>query len=583
MRNKLKSIDNIKFLEILLNILLFSITCAGIVVSIYMNFVNRSLWFDEAMLAYSFSQRSFLNLTNAPLEWMQSAPVGWLYLLKIITLIFGNTEFVLRSVSIIGFVLTLCLVYHISKNYLLFEFPLAGCAFLASMKIMLQYSNIFKPYITDCMFVLLVFVIYKLWTDKKINTAIMAILWSILIWFSNPTCFFEGGLLIANFVLTFDKKSIRDLVRKHMLILVCICISFVIYYFYWLRPVAELGSDMQAYWEGNQFPLIPTSIADIKLAKNLSSILLSPFKSLNLIIFYSMVVGFFFSIKKRSIIMLGMYLGILVSLFASYISMYPISERLWLFFYPIATISFLYVFNLTLSCNKKASIFVYGILFFVINSQNTGLDLYSDSNKVFWSGEETRQQVEYLSEIANEDDYVYVYNSAVPGFTYTNGYEMTSIGRGYNNIIFGNCYFEEGIDYHNEIETILAKDYCYIVLSHWNDTRITGLINSLNDNGYIELVYNQFNTPIYRFYKYEAHSLSNYEIEYLKIDGNYICRIHNTGQTILNHSYEDMYLMCNNIPYALPKMISPDTYVDIIIPDTYYVESCDIICVKKYL
>ena len=69
--------------------------CAGII-SIRMNFVGRSLWFDEAALAWSFSQRDLLHLTSEGLELVQAAPVGWLYLLKMITLIFGNTDFVLR-------------------------------------------------------------------------------------------------------------------------------------------------------------------------------------------------------------------------------------------------------------------------------------------------------------------------------------------------------------------------------------------------------------------------------------------------------------------------------------------------------
>ena len=117
MFNKIKSINYFKLAEIILNITFLFITLAGVGVSIYMNLVNRSLWLDEAMLAYSFSKRSLFELTSAPLEWMQSAPVGWLYLLKIVTLIFGNTEIVLRSVSIFGLFLTLFLTYFISRKY----------------------------------------------------------------------------------------------------------------------------------------------------------------------------------------------------------------------------------------------------------------------------------------------------------------------------------------------------------------------------------------------------------------------------------------------------------------------------------
>ena len=54
----------------------------GIGVSISMNCVGRSFWVDEAMLAYSFSERPLWKLTAAPFEWLQSAPVLYLYFAK---------------------------------------------------------------------------------------------------------------------------------------------------------------------------------------------------------------------------------------------------------------------------------------------------------------------------------------------------------------------------------------------------------------------------------------------------------------------------------------------------------------------
>ena len=82
------------------DILGFCIIVSGIIVSILMNCVGRTLWLDEAMLAFSFSKRSLLELTNGVFEWDQSAPVLYLYCVKILTLLFGNTEAVLRSFSV---------------------------------------------------------------------------------------------------------------------------------------------------------------------------------------------------------------------------------------------------------------------------------------------------------------------------------------------------------------------------------------------------------------------------------------------------------------------------------------------------
>lgn len=133
--------------ENILNLIFLVITLMGAVTSIFMNFVDRSLWLDEAALAYSFSTRTFWNLWNGSLENIQFAPLGWLYFEKILAIIFGNTEFVVRIGSILGFVLTLILLWYLLKYCFHIKYPLGACAFYANMPFILKYSNVFKPYI----------------------------------------------------------------------------------------------------------------------------------------------------------------------------------------------------------------------------------------------------------------------------------------------------------------------------------------------------------------------------------------------------------------------------------------------------
>lgn len=52
-----------------------------------------------------------------------------------------------------------------------------------------------------------------------------------------------------------------------------------------------------------------------------------------------------------------------------------------------------------------------------------------------------------------------------------------------------------------------------LLLSHYNNERITEMINSLHHSGSLELIYNDYSTPIYHYYSDAADSLSNYEIE----------------------------------------------------------------------
>lgn len=80
----LKNNFNVKTIVFIVGII---IVILGVGTSIYMNFVGRGLWLDEAMLAYSFTQRNLINLTTNILELNQSAPIGYLYIVKVITLL----------------------------------------------------------------------------------------------------------------------------------------------------------------------------------------------------------------------------------------------------------------------------------------------------------------------------------------------------------------------------------------------------------------------------------------------------------------------------------------------------------------
>lgn len=142
------------------------IVLAGLCVSILMNCAGRSLWLDEAMLAFSFSKRSLLNLTWGVFEWEQSAPVLYLYCVKLLTLVFGNTEAVLRSFSIISYVVVLFLSGCVAKWLFGIKYPVLVSAFLANMNFILKYSNEFKQYLSECIWVLLVLLVYYLYKEK---------------------------------------------------------------------------------------------------------------------------------------------------------------------------------------------------------------------------------------------------------------------------------------------------------------------------------------------------------------------------------------------------------------------------------
>ena len=107
----------------------------------------QSVWkgrvLKKAWRPSPFSTRSFWKLGDGSFENGQIAPLGWLYMEKALTLLFGNTEFVLRMGSVIGLVFSLFLIYYLMKYCFVVKYPLAACAFYANMPFILKYSNVF--------------------------------------------------------------------------------------------------------------------------------------------------------------------------------------------------------------------------------------------------------------------------------------------------------------------------------------------------------------------------------------------------------------------------------------------------------
>lgn len=479
------------------DILGFCIIVSGIIVSILMNCVGRTLWLDEAMLAFSFSKRSLLELTNGVFEWDQSAPVLYLYCVKILTLLFGNTEAVLRSFSVFSYIVVLFLSGYAAKKLLGVKYPILVAAFLANMNFILKYSNEFKQYLSECIWVLLVLILYYFYKEKSLAWWKVGLGFMIFVWGANPACFFIGGVLLYEFFSGIFAKD-RLLIRNSILIGVCVMASFALYYFYWLRGIALSGS-MQSYWENASFPLIPRGIADLKLAQSMVYEIFITFREARIFIIAfvlaAFLIGIFWEKNKYCTVI---FLGFLVTLFASYIHMFPIADRLWCFSYPIFTILAFYALDKMAVSSKKGEL-VAIFLMFTLMLTNNGILVYRNGENVYQAGEEANPVIAYLQEHVKEGEKVYVYYQSIPVTKYKIGYETERIGNvTEDNIIWAVDTLDKE-DAREDIEKVLEEEKCYILASHAPGERINPLLDAANANGSLEIVMNEHETPLYYY------------------------------------------------------------------------------------
>lgn len=557
---------------------------AGIAVSIFMNLVGRSLWLDEAMLAYSFSERSLWELTSGIFEWEQSAPVLYLYPVKLLTLVFGNTEFVLRSFSVLSYVVVLFLSGYAAKKLFRIKYPILAAAFLANMNFMLNYSNQFKQYMSECIWVLLVLLVYYFYKEKGLAWWKMTLAFMVFIWGANPACFFIGGILVYEFICGLVKLGVlprfraasgeaaaegRLLVRNSIFTGVGIGISFICYYFYWLRGTAT-SSVMQDYWQNADFPLIPTSIADLKLAQAFVYEIFITFREARVfmvaLVLAALVIGIFWE-KNRYCTVIA--LGFFVTLFASYIHMFPIADRLWCFSFPLFTILAFYAIDKMAAGSRKAELAAL-FLMFTLMLTNNGILVYRHAENVYWTGEEANAPIAYVQENIRDDEKVYVYYHSIPVVKYRIGYETDRIGDvTADNIMWGTDTPDKE-EAQNDIEKVLQTDKCYILASHAPAERINPLLDAAKTEGNLEVVMNEHETPLYYYARKPEDMKASvaYEVVEQEEEGDtcYVTiRVHNTGSSFINTEFDDVRVACRereDIGTNLWGNLAPGAYYD---------------------
>lgn len=487
-----------KYISLFVNLFLLYIIAISIYTSLKLLMSDRSLWLDEAMLAYSFSQRGLTDLTSSIFEWMQSAPVIYLYIVKIITTLFGNSEITLRLWSFISYILLLFSVFYISKSVLKVRFPLFATAFIASLYRIILYSAEFKPYMSDCLSIFIVLIIYYLYTEKKINKPFFIASYALLIWFSNPCCFFIGSVLLAEFIIGIKNRD-RKQWQFSIIAGIFILVSFIVYYFYWLKPVIDEGG-MSSYWKDNKFPLIPTSIEDIYKQGYLINVIIYSLGLYKNLIFAVFAVGIFINlfIEKNRFINI-IYGGVFITLFASMLGMYPIQDRLYLFMYPIFGILFFFFLGKLYTSIKTGGAIALTISVIILISSDAS-SFFKNSENIYRFGDEGNFAINYIRDNISAGDKLYVYNQSIPVFSYKNGYNMSDFAGYKNNTILGKTTFENNKN-KEDIARIVQSAPIYILTSHTTGMghKIMPLLDSLSNRGDLQLVHNKYDTYVYYY------------------------------------------------------------------------------------
>ncbi|GAB4434809.1 MAG: hypothetical protein Kow002_21580 [Anaerolineales bacterium] len=227
-------------------------------------FVNgRSLWLDEAMLAINILERSFLGLTQQPMEYGQSAPIGFVIVVKFFSLFLGDSEYALRLYSLlVGLAASLLMVW-LANKLLGRVGALLAVTFFSFSPFLIYYSAELKQYMGDVAGGLVLLFLFI----RHIEKPVVAVNWkdhlllglsgAVLLWFSHPVLFVAAGigtLLFVHALMTQDKRLITQTIG----LLALWGISFGTLYLINLRHLTS--SDLLLdFWADGFMPLPPWS------------------------------------------------------------------------------------------------------------------------------------------------------------------------------------------------------------------------------------------------------------------------------------------------------------------------------------
>ncbi len=299
-------------------------------------FIQRALWLDEAMLALSILTRNATSLISEPLDWGQSAPIGYLYSVKLCTFFFGFGENALRLFSFISW-LGVCVVLWKTMRVILkcthIE-PLFVILIFMTNGFFMRYACECKPYMNDNFWILLVLFSFRYYWIKSIKPiqfagiCSLAFIFSFASVFAIASCYFI--ILLREALYLYKNKNISKHLLKEIIATIPLTIIGIIITVYWVLPATN-NAGGKAYWELWKFPLFPTSAYEwdswIIMIKRIAAPIGLPFMLVALLSLY----GIYTSIRNKtpnSFFIQAITLTILFTLIASNCGYYPIEDRL---------------------------------------------------------------------------------------------------------------------------------------------------------------------------------------------------------------------------------------------------------------
>lgn len=328
----------------------------GCIIRLFHFFSDRSLWQDEVYLVSGLVHLNFKELVNGPLDYQQKAPVGFLILVKLIINLFGNKEVWLRLVPFISGIASLFIFVPVCKYFLNKAGSLVAIAVICLSPAFIYHSVEIKQYAVELLGSVLSLYLFINYKDDLSGSRLLV--WGgaagLILWFSYSSVFVLAGIAAA--------LSLDSMLKTEWRVFFVRLIPFTIWLAsfaanYLLFTYKHAHEDWVVYWfrfYDNFMPFPPRSFSDLKwfaitfyrmmdyplgLLWNFNNITNHPAWSavfkMSIVPFGLLLLGTYRFTRHEIANAMVLFFPLLLTLLASGLELYPLTERFWLFISPV--------------------------------------------------------------------------------------------------------------------------------------------------------------------------------------------------------------------------------------------------------
>ncbi len=416
-------------------IIIWSIIGMGVALRLFHYFNDRSLWEDEIYLSTGIVKLSLSGLLHQSLDFQQKAPIGYLLIVKLCTMLFGSNEMGLRLFPLLCGIGSLLVFLPVAQCFLKPVGVIVALTILAFAPPLVYHAVEAKQYCTELFATIIILYTYTRYQDKTdLKSFVLWGIWgAIIVWFSYSSVFILAGMACV--------LSLYYLIEKRWNTLFKLAIPFVLWfgsfavnYIIFTQKSAHSGWLVYFFMKHDAF--LPLSAAGIPWLLHQTFAFYNYPMGLSWFISYHSIglqilermawvpviftcTGAYYLFKRNKRLLLFIVATFLIVFAASAIKLYPFHERLTVFLAP------LFILLIAAGCQfvfrrETKNVVQYiltGLLLFgpVKNSiaqvANTGL--FGDYKQAYH-----REAFEYLNKHYQSGDIVYIYWNDLPAYRF---------------------------------------------------------------------------------------------------------------------------------------------------------------------